>query len=46
MSVVLLVALKPHLLSGRCSSAIDGTSLLSKSLARTLPSMEGKVIPG
>ena len=45
MSVVLLLALKPHWLSGRCSLAMDGTSLLSSILARTLPVKNQRVVP-
>ena len=44
MTFVLLLALKPHWLSGRFYSAMVGTSLLSRTLASTLPAMESKVI--
>ena len=45
MSVVPRLALKPHWLSGRCSSAIVGTSLFSNTLAKILLAMERTVIP-
>ena len=40
ISVVLLLALKPHYISGRWLSAIPGTSLFRSTLARILPAME------
>ena len=45
MSVVPLLALKPHWLSGRFSSSMVGTSLLSRTRASTLQAMECRVIP-
>ena len=38
------VYLKPHWLSGRSSSVMVGTSLLSRTVASTLPAMESRVI--
>ena len=45
MSVVPLFALKPHWLLGRFSSAMVGTSLLSRILARTFLAMSKRAIP-
>ena len=45
MSVVLLLALKLHWLSGRCSSMMVSTSLFSRILARIFFVMESRVIP-
>ena len=43
MSVLPLLALKPHWLSGRFSLAMAGTSLFIGILASTLPAMESRV---
>ena len=43
--IVPLLALKPHWLSRRISSAMVGMSLWSRTLASTLPEMESRVIP-
>ena len=40
MSVVPLLALKPHWTSGRFSLAMAGMSLLSRTRASTLPEMD------
>ena len=45
MSVESLLALKPHWLSGWFSSAMIGTSLLSKTLACPFSAMGSRVIP-
>ena len=45
MSVVPLLARKPHWLSGAFSSAMVGISLLSMRRAKTLPAMERRVMP-
>ena len=45
MSIVPLLALGPHQLSGRIPSAMVGTSLLSKTLPSNLSAMESRVIP-
>ena len=44
MFVVPLLALKPHWFSGRLSTYMIGTSLLSRILANILPAMESRVM--
>ena len=45
MSVVPLLALNPHWVSGRWSSAMLGTNLFRNTRARIFPAMESRVIP-
>ena len=45
MSVEPLLALKPHWVSGRFSSAMVGTSQFSSFQTSTLPVMKSRVIP-
>ena len=45
MSVVRLLDLNPHWLSGVFSCAIVGKSLFSKTRAKILPAMESRVVP-
>ena len=44
MSIVPLLALKPHWLSERFSLVMIGTNLLSRTLVSTLAAMESRVI--
>ena len=46
MSIMFLLCLLPHWLSGKFFSAMAGRNLLSKSLTSILLVMESKLIPG